>query len=67
MDDRILCHALQSEYFEDKKNKGEINVNSLLLWGLVNCGGDYHMKARVFYDILQDSLQDTISANDKDF
>ena len=25
------------------------------------------MKSRVFYDILQDSLQETISANDKDF
>ena len=25
------------------------------------------LKARVFYDVLQDNLQETISANDKDF
>lgn len=31
------------------------------------CPGDNHLKARVFYDVLQDSLQETISAGDKDF
>lgn len=31
------------------------------------CAGDNNLKARVFYDVLQDSLQETISANDKDF
>ena len=33
----------------------------------MNCAGDAHLKARVFYDVLQDNLQETISANDKDF
>jgi hypothetical protein len=31
------------------------------------CAGDARLKARVFYDVLQDSLQENISANDKDF
>lgn len=31
------------------------------------CPGDSQLKARVLYDVLQDSLQETISANDKDF
>lgn len=42
-------------------------MHALLLWGLLLCPGDNKLKARVFYDILQDSLQPMISANDKDF
>lgn len=44
-----------------------MNIHSLILWGLILCAGDAKLKARVFYDVLQDSLQTTISANDKDF
>jgi hypothetical protein len=66
-DDSLLVTILKSDFFEDEKNKGEINVQSLLLWGMILCAGDNNMKSRVFYDILQDSLQETISAADKDF
>jgi hypothetical protein len=58
---------LQSDFFEDEKNKGELNISSLLIWGLILCNGENGVKSRVFYDILQDSLQETISATDKDF
>jgi hypothetical protein len=58
---------LASDHFEDEKNAGEINIQTLILWGLILCAGDPKLKARVFYDVLQDSLQETISANDKDF
>jgi hypothetical protein len=67
VDDSQLCQIIQSEEFEDEKNKGEINIYSLILWGLILCAGDARLKARVFYDVLQDSLQENISANDKDF
>ena len=66
-EDSVLCQILESEFFEDEKNQGEINIHALILWGLLLCPGDNKLKARVLYDVLQDSLQPTISANDKDF
>lgn len=65
-DNSLLLKILKSEFFKDEK-EGLINIYALLLWGLLLCGGDNKMKARVFYDILQDNLQETISAGDKDF
>jgi len=38
----------------------------LLLAGILFCQGSTDEKSRVFYDILQDGLQENISANDKD-
>ena len=67
VEDSILCKLISSEYFQDEKAPEEINIHSLILYGLMLCPGDMQLKARVFYDILQDSLQETISANDKDF
>ena len=66
-DDSLLVQVLKSEFFEDETYKGELNIYALILWGLLLCPGDNHMKARVLYDVLQDSLQETISAGDKDF
>ena len=63
----LLVEILKSEFFEDEDTPGELSLQSLLLWGVLLCAGDLHLKARVFYDILQDSLQDSISASDKDF
>ncbi len=34
---------------------------------MILCPGDINTKARIFYDVLQDQLQDSISASDKDF
>lgn len=51
-EDSLLCQILSSEYFEDEKNQGEINIHSLILWGLMLCAGDDKLKARVFYDVL---------------
>ena len=31
------------------------------------CGGEINMKARVYYDVLQDNMQPQISSSDKDF
>jgi hypothetical protein len=66
-DDSLLVQVLKSEFFEDEKNPGEINIHSLILWGILLCPGTNQLKARVFYDVLQDALQETISAGDKDF
>jgi hypothetical protein len=66
-DNSLLCQIVKSDYFKDEKNDEEINIHSLILWGLTLCSGDPLLKARVFYDVLQDSLQETISASDKDF
>eukprot|EP00347_Sterkiella_histriomuscorum_P004742 403359281 len=62
-----LVQILKSEYFRDENLHNEINLQALILWGLLLCNGDAALKARVFYDVLQDNLQETISANDKDF
>lgn len=65
--DSLLNKILHSDYFLDEENKDELSVPSLLLWGLMLCPGDKNIKARVFYDILQDQLQESIAASDKDF
>jgi len=31
------------------------------------CGGSNDLKARVFYDVVQDNMQQKISSSDKDF
>ena len=43
-----------------------MNIQYLLLLGLIYCQGSNDDKSKVFYDVLQDGLQETISANDKD-
>jgi len=43
-----------------------MHIQYLLLFGLLYCTGSNEEKAKVFYDVLQDGLQETISANDKD-
>jgi hypothetical protein len=59
--------VLKSPFLEHDKNKDEIDIASLMLWGLILCAGDAKLKTRVFYDILQDNLQENIAATDKDF
>lgn len=54
-DNSMLVTILKSEHFEDEE-KGLINIHALILWALMLCGGDYQLKARVYYDVLQDSL-----------
>ena len=39
----------------------------LILLGLLLCAGSPELKCRALYDVLQDDLQDKISASDKDF
>ena len=56
-DHSLLVQILSSDFFvEDERKPGEINLHALILWGLMLCAGDAKMKARVFYDVLQDSL-----------
>ena len=45
----------------------ELSKNALLLWGMMLCSGDLKLKVKTFYEVLQDSNQSSISANDKDF
>lgn len=56
-DNSLLVKIITSDYFKDEKNTDEINIHSLILWGLLLCAGDNKLKARVFYDVLQDNLQ----------
>jgi len=55
-DHTLLVKLITSEEFKDENSPNEINIHTLLLWGLLNCDGDKRLKSRVFYDILQDSL-----------
>ena len=66
-EESLLVQCLRSEYLRDDDNKEEINLNALLLLGILLCAGDPKLKVRIFYDILQDNLQPLISATDKDF
>ncbi len=43
-----------------------MSIQYLLLFGLLYCQGSNEEKAKVLYDVLQDGLQDSISAKDKD-
>mmetsp|Transcript_24982 Transcript_24982/g.24448 ORF Transcript_24982/g.24448 Transcript_24982/m.24448 type:complete len:114 (-) Transcript_24982:201-542(-) len=52
--------------FKQNESDEEMSIQYLLLLGLLYCKGSTDDKARVFYDVLQDGLQDTIAANDKD-
>ena len=52
-----------------KNEKGEIDVNSLILFGFLNCAGDVQHKSHALYGILQEggeSQHTQISASDKD-
>lgn len=60
----LFFTLLKSEFFAEGD---EISVPNFLLWGLILCRGDANVKSRVFYDILQDQLQESIAASDKDF
>lgn len=43
-----------------------VDIDRLLLFGLLYCKGTHQVKCLAFYDILQDALQDLISATDKE-
>ena len=51
----------------DEKQPSLLNVHRCILLGLVLCNGEDKLKARVLYDVLQDGMQQSISAGDKDF
>lgn len=42
-------------------------MNRAIVLGLLLCTGEERLKVRVLYDVLQDNMQDQISAGDKDF
>ena len=52
---------------KDEDNPEKLNVIKLICLGLMLCGGTYDLKARVFYDVVQDNMQQKISSSDKDF
>ena len=62
--DSVLTKLFHDPLMQEKNG---ISVDRCLLLGLVLCRGNTVLKARVFYDILQDALQDSIAAEDKDF
>lgn len=63
-DDSLITKVVTSETFKDG---ADISRDALLVYALILSVGDSKVKARVFYDILQDNNQEFISANDKDF
>ena len=66
--DSVFLEILnESSLLKDKDRPSELSKNALLLWGVVLCGGSSQVKVKAFYDILQDSQQERISAEDKDF
>jgi hypothetical protein len=70
--DSKLCKVLLSQAFKDEEktmSPEQIDVNFLLAYGIILCGGTPREKAEVFYAVLQDgglSAHTFISASDKD-
>ena len=56
----------QPELFDDNQ-RDKYSVHKLICLGLMLCTGEAALKARVFYDALQDNMQLKISGSDKDF
>ena len=63
----ILCHFMNEQELRDDDQPDKLSVIKLVCLGLTLCGGESDMKARVFYDVLQDNMQEKISSGDKDF
>lgn len=61
----LLVKILGTDYF--KAEDGQISRDALILYSLILSVGTPKIKARVFYDVLQDNNQEFISASDKDF
>ena len=66
-DQNVLVQALKNDIFKSEDEEGAFNIDILILWAMMLCGGDAKTKTRVFYDVLQDNNQEFISASDKDF
>ena len=52
-----------------KNEKGEIQVNALILFGFLNCAGNVQLKSTALYSVLQEGGEAQhayISASDKD-
>jgi len=65
--DSRITKLMESDVFKHKK--GDIDVNSLILFGIMNCPGDARRKSQAFYGVLQDggeAAQKFLSAGDKD-
>ena len=63
----VLFRMFNQAELKDANQPDKLNVLKLLCIGLMLCGGNPDLKARVFYDILQDNMQQKISSSDKDF
>ncbi|CDW79009.1 UNKNOWN [Stylonychia lemnae] len=62
-----LLKSLEHELFKSEENPDQLNRDAIIIWALLLCGGDVKVKAKVFYDVLQDNNQEHISSSDKDF
>ena len=52
-DDSRLCRLLKTSVFTDPR-VGAIDVNSLILFGILNCPGDAKCKSEVLYKVFQE-------------
>lgn len=66
--DSVFVQILnESPFLREEPGAKDLSKNSLMLWGIILCGGSSELKTITFYDILQDNQQERISATDKDF
>lgn len=67
-DDDFLCKLLLSDEFKAEDEPfGHIDPISVLLLGIMLCGGTVGEKVQVYWRTLQDEDQEFIAATDKDF
>ena len=63
----VMYRLFQQPELRDENNTDKYSVHKLICLGLMLCGGEPELKARVMYDALQDNMQLKISSSDKDF
>ena len=63
----VLFRLFNEPELRDADKPDCLSVHKLICLGLMLCGGTYQLKARVYYDVVQDNMQQKISSSDKDF
>ena len=63
----VLSRLFKEPELRSDEEPEKLDVIKLICLGLMLCGGTDELKARVFYDVLQDNMQQKISSSDKDF
>ena len=52
----MLYRLFDLQFFKSDEVEGRLDIDKLLMLGILLCNGTTELKCRVFYDILQDDF-----------